>query len=171
MVRAQPMYPLQRIFERLNDSIYCRYTQNGDYPTKGEDGEINILYPRELLEVGRQYPREQVMLAYFGEEPTRVLYAGEDIVSMRKTVDDLRIPNRVPENLGEVVFYLFRGHLKKFPSGPISLEQLILPGKERHFEYLLKKLLAVYKAADDAMLQTQPSPEELIAALDMPDVH
>ena len=148
MVRKQTPFPLQRIFERLNDTEYCRYTQNGDYPTVGDNGEIVLLHPSELLEVGRQYPFEHLMLAYFGDQ-TRVLYSGEDTVSMRKTVDDLRIPNRLPENLGEVVFYLFRGHLKYLDSEPHSLEQAVVAGKEHHFEFLLKRLLAVYRRADE----------------------
>lgn len=171
MVRVQPEYPLQRIFERLNDTTYCRYTRGGDYPTVSAEGGIVVLHPRELLEMGRQYPFEHLMLAYFGDQ-TRVLYAGTDVMSMRKTVDDLRIPTRLPENLGEVVFYLFRGHLKEHSSGSLSLEQAVRAGKEHHFEFLLRKLLAVYKAADDAMQQQmQPYLEGLEAALDTGDVH
>ena len=171
MVRIQPEYPLERIFQRLNDTTYCRYTRGGDYPTVNPKGNIVVLHPRELLEMGRQYPFEHLMIAYFGDQ-TRVLYAGVDVMSMRKTVDDLRIPNRLPENLGEIVFYLFRGHLKEHSSGSISLEQAVRAGKEHQFEFLLRKLLAVYKSADDAMQQQmQPYLDELEAALDTEDVH
>ena len=101
------MGTLKNLFDKLNDSEYCRFTENGIYPTE-EGNRIVELRPKELLEIGRTYPlREQVMIAYFGETPTRVLYFGESTNSMKKTLNDLRLPNSWPSNLGEKVFYLF----------------------------------------------------------------
>lgn len=159
------MYPLQRIFKSLNDSEYCSYTQNAQYPITQEDGNIAFIQARELLEMSNTSPREHVMLAYFGDAPTRVRYTGENTALMRKTIHDLRLPHRIPENLAEKVFYLFDGELKKFSSGPLSLEQLIVPGKEHHFSFFFKKLLTVYKISMP-LLEKEHSQEELAADLD-----
>lgn len=131
----------------FNNSEYCRFTENGTYPAK-KGGCIVALSPKELLEVGRNYPsREQIMIAYFGELPTRVLYFGEDANSMRKTLDDLRLPNSWPSNLGEKVFYLFKGHLGGI-TGSVSLEQQVISGKEHQFGLVLKKLIDIYRASE-----------------------
>lgn len=151
-MKRPEQYHLQGIFERLNDRIFCRYTRNGDYPIAGEDGEIILLHPLELLEVGKQYPKEHVMLAYFGDKPTRVRYFGEDTESMKETIKNMRLPRNWSDNLGERVFIGFRDTLEDMPQGYISLEQRIRTGKEVHFRHLFKKLIAVYKE-HDALLQ------------------
>ena len=81
---------LKNLFDKLNNSEYCRFTENGIYLTE-ESNRIVELRPKELLEVGRTYPnREQVMIAYFGETPTRVLYFGENTSTMWQTLRDLK---------------------------------------------------------------------------------
>lgn len=145
---------LKNLFDKLNDSVYCRFTEDGIYPTKEEYHSVELT-PKELLEVGRTYPRrEQVMIACFGETPTRILYFGEDANSMKRTLDDLRLPNSWPSNLGEKVFYLFKGHLRDIDSGPVSLEQQVVSGKEHQFELVLKKLIEVYRASEQNKFYT-----------------
>jgi|TARA_Y100000310_G_scaffold213698_1_gene214646 hypothetical protein len=142
------MGKLKNLFDGLNSSEYCRFTENGIYPTK-EGNRIVELRPKELLEIGRTYPcKEHLMIAYFGETPTRVLYFGENANSMNKVVDDLRLPNSWPSNLGEKVFYLFRGHLEDINSGPVSLEQQVISGKEYQFGLVLNKLIDIYRASE-----------------------
>ena len=142
------MGTLKNLFDNLNDSEYCRFTENGIYPTE-EGNRIVELRPKELLEIGRTYPlREQVMIAYFGETPTRVLYFGESTNSMKKTLNDLRLPNSWPSNLGEKVFYLFGGHLEDINSGPVSLEQQVISGKEHQFGLVLEKLINRYRVSE-----------------------
>ena len=139
------MGTLKNLFDKLNDSEYCRFTENGIYPTE-EGNRIVELRPKELLEIGRTYPlREQVMIAYFGETPTRVLYFGEDTSTMWQTLRDLKLP-RHSSNVGEIVFKHFRQHLEEYQvsTKPISLEQRIPSGKEFQFELITKKLIHVY---------------------------
>jgi len=141
---------LKNLFDKLNDSAYCRYNKEGVYPIK-EGNHILELKPKELLEVGRTYPsREHVMIAYFGEKPTRVLYFGENAKSMKKTIERLRIPS-YPSNLGERIFHWFKGHLEAEIGGnpgPISLEQQVVSDKEHQFELVLRKFLWVYSGKE-----------------------
>lgn len=148
---------LKQLFDRINDPKYSRYNLSGTYPTQIE-GRIVVLKPQELLEVGRTYPsKEQVMIAYFGRAPTRVLYFGEDADSMNKTLNALRLPNSWPSNLGEKVFYLFRSHLRNIldrnnlintPSGPVSLEQQVISGKEHQLGFVLGRLIEIYRMSE-----------------------
>ncbi|MBI2548961.1 hypothetical protein HYW21_06435 [Candidatus Woesearchaeota archaeon] len=138
---------LKALFDILNDPVYCRYTDAGKYSVE-EGGHLITLNPRELLEVGRSHPREQVMIAYFGETPTRVLYVGEDSLSMQRTLDDLRLPTSWSSNLGEKVFYLFRVHLRDINQGPVCSEQQVAEGKERQFELVLRRLIDIYRRSE-----------------------
>jgi len=139
---------LKDLFDRLNDLEYCKYSKDGMYPVN-EGERIIELRCKELLEVGRSYPtKEHVMVAYFGTAPTRILYFGENANSMKKTLDDLRLPNSWPSNLGEKVFYLFKCNLENANFGPISLEQQVVSGKEHQFELVLKKLINIYRTSE-----------------------
>jgi hypothetical protein len=142
------MGKLKDLFDKLNDAEHCRYNDNGRYPVLEENKIIN-LKPIELLEVGRTYPsREHIIIACFGDNPTRVQYFGEDVALMKNTLKNLKLPNSWPSNLGEKVFYLFKGHLNDVASGSISLEQQVIPGKEHQFEMVLKKFTEIYKASE-----------------------
>ena len=137
------MGKLESLYKKLNDTVFSRYTPNGIYFTE-KNNRILEIQSKELIEIGRMLPsREHIMIAYFETEPTRVQYLGEDAKAMRKTLDDLRLPN-CSSNLGEKTFSLFRSYLKEDYSGPISLEQLIVPGNEHKFELVLKRFLWVY---------------------------
>jgi hypothetical protein len=143
------MGELKSLFDKLADLDYCRYSENGKYPVEDGDNVIELT-PKELLEVGKSYPaKEHIMIAYFGDEPTRVLYAGQNVISMKKTISDLRIPNSWPSNIGEKVFYLFRSHLEAIHSGSICLEQKVISGKEHQFGLVLKKLVALYRKSEE----------------------
>lgn len=143
------MAGLNKLFESLNDKIYTRHSYDTIYSSAAE-GRIIKLKPKEILEVGRTYPsREHLVIAYFGEDSTRVLYVGEDAGSMRKTVSDLKLPNYWPSNLGEKVFFLFAGHLRDISSGHVSLEQQVRPGKEDQFGFVLSKLIEIYRTSEN----------------------
>ncbi|MFA6088345.1 MAG: hypothetical protein WC755_00645 [Candidatus Woesearchaeota archaeon] len=142
------------LFNRLEKSEYCRYTKDGKYYIE-EENKIITLKPQELLEIGRTYPsREQVMIAYFDDDlPTRVLYFGENANMMQKTLDKLKLPKSWPSNLGEKVFYLFKGHLEFINSGPVSLEQQVVSGIEHKFESIIKKLIDIYRTSEQKVFQ------------------
>ena len=134
---------LYRLFKELDDLEHCAYSRNGTY----YDIDGNALKPIELLTVQRAQPvREFVAVAVLEEEWTRVLYTGENADSMKETVYKLRVPNSWPSNLGEKVFYLFRNELKYLCGpDPVTLEEEVIPGKERQFRLVLKKLTEVYR--------------------------
>jgi len=139
------MLPLQKIHATLHNPEICRYSTHASYPVDN-DGEILEKHVLELLELGITYPkREHVLIGYFGNSRTVITYAGEDAESMKKTMHSLRLPNSWPSSLGEKVFYLFRGHLKHMRSGPVSLQQDVIPGNEHQLEFVLQKLLQVYQ--------------------------
>tara|TARA_Y100000310_G_C20380411_1_gene667827 strand:+ start:55 stop:549 length:495 start_codon:yes stop_codon:yes gene_type:complete len=139
------MGKLKNLFDKLNSLEYCRFTENGIYPTE-EGNHIVELRPKELLEIGRTYPcREHVMIAYFGETPTKVLYFGENASSMFQTLQNLKNPNH-SSNIGETVFKHFKYYLEEHQNQntPISLEQKVPCGREHQFDLVLKKLNHVY---------------------------
>ncbi len=140
------MGKLKDIYERLK-TAHCRYSRDKAYPTF-EDGRPVELTPSEMLEVGRGLPREHLFVAYFGDSPTRIAYAGEDVNSMLKTIEELRLPSSWPSNLGEKIFFRFRTHLRKIESGPVHLEEQVVPGKEHQLEFVLRKLIRVYQKQD-----------------------
>ena len=135
--------PLYKVFKELNDLEYCTYTSPLEYFTLGED----CLKAIECLEVAKEgVYSERVTIATFEDGLTRVMYGGE-VESMKQTVDDLRLPRRWPENLGEMAFYRFR-ELLGDASGSIVLEVKVLSGKERHFRVVLRKLVAIYRDSE-----------------------
>lgn len=138
------MQRLERLYRRLGGDNLV-YLKDGEYITV-ERNKVLTLYPSELLKFSRQSPIECVIVACFNDEiPTRIIYAGENAISMKKTIESLRIPRFPPENLGELVFYIFRQEINGFNKEmPVSLEQLVKPGKEEQFFLVLKKLLHVY---------------------------
>jgi len=143
------MHKLKKVFNDLNNTTYCRYSTDRSYPTK-INGKTVLLTPLELLEVVHDNPREHVMIAYFDKEPTRILYFGEDVNSMKKSLEDLKLPNSWPSNLGEKIFYRFRDHLDNIDSGPVSLEDKVVPGKEHQFELILRRLIEIYQTLDES---------------------
>ena len=139
------MSKLKNLFDKLNSSEYCRFTENGIYPAE-EGNRIVELRPKELLEIGRTYPwREHVMIAYFGETTTRVLYFGENASGMFQTLQNLKNPKH-SSNIGETVFKHFKYNLEahRNQNTHASLEQKVHSGREHQFELVLKKLIHVY---------------------------
>jgi len=137
------MFSLERLSMEFCDSDFIRYTPNGYFPNFDEESCIRT---KELLELGRNYPRrEHLMIGTFEDGNTRVIYAGEDVRSMRETVEALKLPKSWPTNIGEKVFYLFRGELKKIETGSVCLEQEVTPGDEHQFRHVIKNLLNVYR--------------------------
>lgn len=136
------MATLKRLFDNLNAPEYCRYGTDRFYPTN-VSGQVIKLLPLELLEVGRDDPREHIMIGYFVDEPTRILYFGEDASSMLETLKSLKLP-KSPSNLGEQVFNIFMQHLEGTDSDIISLEQAVIKGKEHQFKHVLRKLIHIY---------------------------
>src|SRR3989338_10731611 len=128
------MGKLKPLFERLNCSKHCIYKKDSKYLSV-EDGRIVELHAKETIELSKENPYEFLSIACFGDDaPTRVMYAGYDSLSMKQTVDSLRIPRFPPENLGELVFYVFRQKIADFNGEiPVSLEQLVKHGKEEQF--------------------------------------
>jgi len=138
------MGKLKYLFDLLNDTEFCRYTEKGKYPVE-VDGKIVELETQELLEIGISYPkREHLMIAYFGDAPTRVLYVVEDAYYARETIKKLRLPS-YSQNISEIIFKNFGEHLNKCKSGPVGMEMCFLPGREHHFRVILRKLLKVYR--------------------------
>lgn len=136
---------LKALFDKLNDHEFSRYTENGIYAI--EEDNIIELKPKELLEIRRTYPcKENVMIAYFDEDVTRILYFGEDIKSMKKTLSDLRLPS-YPSNLGETVFKIIKQNLEKYSlqNNSLALEQKVFSGLEHQFELVLKKFIHIYR--------------------------
>lgn len=136
---------LAKVYQEISDA-HCRYSQNAICPVL-QDGGVEYVVAKELLEIGRNEPsQEHLMIAYFGDRPTRVTYSGENPGSMSKTVARLKLPRGYPSNLGEKVFYLFRQQLADAKTGPILFEVQVTPGKEHQFSHVLRKLVAVYAA-------------------------
>ena len=109
----------------------------------GED--IFYVLADELLELSTNSSKmESVLIGTFNEEPTRVLYVGLDINSMKSTIDKLKLPNSWPSNIGEKVFYRYKEQLDNYASGSISIEQSVISGKEVKFEMVFKKLIDIY---------------------------
>ncbi|MBI4016711.1 MAG: hypothetical protein HY363_03385 [Candidatus Aenigmarchaeota archaeon] len=138
------MGALKEIFDKLN-SPYCRYSENKPFETAIPGGGLEKLASTESLEFLVKHPREYLLVLSFESEPTRIIYAGEDINAMRETVEKLRIPNSWPTNIGEKAFYLFRGELKTLDAGPAYFEVSFNHGKEQQLSFVLKKLLEIYE--------------------------
>lgn len=142
----QKMKTLKYLFNKLNDLEFCRYSEKGKYPVE-KDEQIIMLSVDELLEIGQSFPyREHMLIANFEtENKLRILYCGENAFSMKKNIDNLKLPKSYPSNLGEKVFYIFRDYLEDINSGSISLEQQVASGKEHQLEFVLRKLIEIYK--------------------------
>lgn len=107
-------------------------------------------YPKELLEVGIDVPREHFIIANYGDDkPLSILFVGEDAASMMKTLQQLALPKSCPSNLGERVLFLFRSHLKGM-SGSVYLEQMVNPGNEHKLLRALARLAASYNIESQA---------------------
>lgn len=143
----QERAPLQRVFQHISFSPYVRYRTKALYPLTIE-GQLVEVEAQELLEVGRDCgicPREHITLAYFGEQPTRLLYVGEDVCSMRETIDKLRLPHW-SDNVGDRVFSRIANDLHSCSeTGPNCFEYVINPGKEYHFRVVLKGVANIYQ--------------------------
>jgi hypothetical protein len=138
------MEKLKPLFERLNGIEHCIYKKDAKY-LSAEDGRIVELHAKEVIELSKENPYEFLLVAYFGDAPTRIMYMGYDALSMKETIRRLRIPRFPPENLGELVFYVFTQKIEDFNEEiPVSLEQLVKSGKEEQLFLILKKLLHVY---------------------------
>ena len=121
-----------------------KYTINASYTIIGNEPIIAV----ELLELGRDNPREYVALVVpQSQGHLLVIYAGDNPASMRETLDALKLPNSLPTNLGEKTFYIFRGHLESINKSDVYLEQKVKIGKEEQFFMVLKKLADYYQAA------------------------
>jgi hypothetical protein len=139
------MKNLKNLFDRLDNIAYCKFYENKIYHFE-KNGHIKKLTSKEMLEIGSLYSnKEQVVIANFGELPTRISYFGENVRTMKKTLHNLKLPKSWSSNLGEKVFYLFNGHLEDIKTGPIYLEQKVISGKEHQFEMVFKKLIQYYQ--------------------------
>jgi|GEM_PF-4493548 hypothetical protein len=138
------MPKLTALYTDLGASPHCRYSTSVFYPVT-HNGSLGYLLLDELLEIGRDFSREQVSIARSGDDsPLRVAYAGEDSFSMLETLAKLKLPSSWPSNLGEKVFYLFKRNLMRVPGGPVRLEQLVRPGSEEQLNFVLRRLLEIY---------------------------
>ena len=64
---------------------------------------------------------------------------------MEKNIENLRLPS-YSDNLGEIIFYLFKGKLEEYKGkGPIILEGELDKGKEKKLELILKKQVYVWE--------------------------
>ena len=134
---------LYRVFKELNDLEYCTYTSPSEYYSIEE----YCLKAIEQIEVAKEgVYSERVTISTFEDGLTRVMYSGE-VESMKQTVDDLRLPRRLTENVAEVVFCRFRDLLID-ASGSIVLEVKVISGKERHFRVVLRKLVEIYRDSE-----------------------
>ncbi len=148
---------LEEVFKRLNkegievildDSqprgVYCRYGTNV-VKLNSETSDFEGIVP-EYLEVGNQ--DERIILEYYGNKPTIVTYSGKDIYSMFQNLKDLRLSSSF-DNLGEGVLSRFRFGIQiaidEGKCGFGSIQQKILSGKEKHFVFVLNKLLNLYR--------------------------
>ncbi|MCX8147228.1 MAG: hypothetical protein N3D84_02055 [Candidatus Woesearchaeota archaeon] len=142
--------PLKDIYTRLNkngeNNSYIRYSKNVKMP-------LSDIAALETLEVGKSFPREHVLIAHYGTHLS-VSYFGEDAASMRKTIERLKLPKRVPENLGERIFYLFGPYLENKDGPVLVANDHIIAGKEKGLELVLGKLIGIYKE-DESNLQQQ----------------
>lgn len=136
------MSKLRDIFYNLNNPTYCSYSTDRPYTTILEEEIVN-LPSLEVLEVSRDFPREQILIGYFKDDFTRISYAGDDVNSMKITIKELRL-SKSPLNLGEVIFHNFGIHLDDIKSCPVHLEQLIEQGNEHKLQFVLEKVICVY---------------------------
>lgn len=150
---------LEEVFKRLNkegievildnqhtEGPYCRFFTNIT-KTNFQTGEQEFV--QEYLEVGRGLLDEKVIVEYFGDR-TRVTFMTLDSHSMLQTLKDLRLSNS-HNNLGESIFkrckYHFEcAHEKSEETFGISYE--VYSGKERHFVFVLNRLLDLYKESN-----------------------
>ena len=136
---------LKGLYDKLNEPNYCKYFANVSYnPTIGENSVA-----LELLQISRMSEEERILIGYFGDEfPIRISYCASDARFMRETMEKLRIPNSLPSNLGEKVFYIFKGYLYSVITGNVYFEVDILTGKEDQLESVLSKLIKIYHGKD-----------------------
>lgn len=146
MLEEKP--PLKELYANFAGNRFCRYRENFPYPVL-EDEKLVQLTARELFVVGRfDSPKEFLTIAYFGNAfPIRIVYLGEDISAMRKTVSALELPRIIPQNIGEKVFHILRGHLTydtRRGEGWQGWEIKVKPGGEAGFKSVLEKLISAY---------------------------
>ena len=156
------MKPLQQLFNAVGGPG-CTYGQEEEYVTADTNARDSrhliradtvhgqpqfILLADELLTIQSQSgPEEKVVIARFpADGECRICYAGVRAAQMRCTIEKLRLPSSYPENLGERVFYLFRGQLADLgdQDGGVALEQRVRSGKEHQFRLIVRKLIHVY---------------------------
>lgn len=142
-IRDEILMPLRELYDML-ESPFCTYSQGGNY-TMFDDGKPKVMPVSEIFSMDIESPRENVTIATFKDDLSRVAYAGKDPESMRKTLDRLKLPSS-PQNLGEKLFRLFRGYLEEAVDDPIHLEQKITPGSEYRLELVLRKFNHVYSS-------------------------
>jgi len=157
------MESLYNIFKCVG-SDRCKYFENERYCTSSEDaadsehlvfeecvpgGKVYILIADELLLIENdRSPREKVLIGRFPKDgKCRISYMGDSARSMWKTTEALRLPSSWPTNLGEQVFYIFRGHLEMQSRNrvePFLIEQRVVDGKKHQFLLVTMKLVHVY---------------------------
>jgi hypothetical protein len=156
------MKPLERIFKTVvND--WCHYFECEEYRTFSEDAaesqhlvgrenifgnECFILAPDELLVIENdQETREKVSIGSFPRDgECRIYYMGDSTRKMWDTIVKLRLPS-FSENLGELAFHIFQGHLKELKDSDemVGLELKRVSGEERQFLLVIMKLLRVFE--------------------------
>ncbi len=147
MASTDELYPLWKVYQALGNSTVCFYNANTSYACGESDEDIPT---REVLEIRRNHPQECVRIGYFGDEKTRVLYAGENAGAMRETMKRLNLPSgsNVSLHIDSVtnLFCVFRGALRSSHySSPVALEQCVEMGDEMQLGNVLKRLVEIYK--------------------------
>lgn len=127
------MGKLQELYDRLGNQSVCSIALE---PAKTGQKEVLTLKKSKT-------PEETITIQEVEEGILRITYEGKPY-DMQQTLRELRLPNSIPTNLGEKVFYIFRGILQNEKDPKTPLQQDIVAGKEHQLDFVLKKLIACY---------------------------
>ncbi len=137
-------YPLKKIYNELNYDN-CFYVQRVMFPSNIDDPTIEI-EAKEILEITNKNEQyiERLIIGYFGDDSTHIMYTGENRQAMLETLKKLKLP-KMSSNVGETVLKIFRDNLEgnSEVGTPITLVQKIFEGKEHQLKYVLKKIIEV----------------------------
>ena len=135
-------YPLGELYQRLGTPGCASYSQGGTYTAiQEQDGRVVELFALETLKLNLSATglEQRVSIGRF-HDTTRISFTGSNATEMRRTIAALHLPTKWPDDVGEKVFYLFRGHLKGL-SGYVQVEQQIAPGNDTGLEFVLQQLV------------------------------
>lgn len=110
------------------------------------DFKENINYYKNNLEIKSDDNLERILIQSSKDFSTKIKYSGNNQKEMLKTLNEINLPNKWPNNILEKSLYLFKGTLEvnNF-NDEINLENYIISGKEESYKKPLSKIISNYK--------------------------